>query len=159
MTTSLERGVRAELEDLAGAEHVRVQEGDFVPFSRDATPLFWHSPDAVVFPRSADEVAAVLRLATRRRIPVVPRGQGSNLCAAAVPVRGGIVLSLTRMNRILEVSRDELLAVCEPGVTTYELAQAADARGLLYATPPTRAAPRCRRWAATWPPARGACAG
>lgn len=125
-------GLRAAV----GDANVRTSPGELAVYSRDATPLFQHHPDAVVFPASADEVAAVLRLATAHGVPVVPRGAGSNLCAATVPLAGGIVLALTRMNRILEISRDEMLARVEPGVTTAELAEAAAAHGLMYAPDP-----------------------
>jgi len=133
---SLERAVVAELEAIVGTEHVRTERGDLEPFARDATPVFRAVPDAVVFPRTTEEVAAVLRLATRLGIPVVPRGAGSNLCAATVAERGGIVLVLTRMDTILEISPDELLARVEAGVTTIVLAEAAAAKGLLYPPDP-----------------------
>lgn len=133
---SLERAVVAELEAIVGTEHVRTERGDLEPFARDATPVFRAVPDAVVFPRTTEEVAAVLRLATRLGIPVVPRGAGSNLCAATVAEQGGIVLVLTRMDRILETSPDELLARVEAGVTTVALAEAAAAKGLLYPPDP-----------------------
>ena len=69
-------------------------------------------------------------------VPVVPRGSGTNLSAGTVPHLGGIVLVLTRMNEIKEVSDAELVAVCEPGVRTIELAQAASAKGLLFPPDP-----------------------
>jgi glycolate oxidase len=122
--------------DVVGRAHVLDARGDLEAYSRDATPLFQALPEVVVLPASTGEVAAVLRLATASRIPVTPRGAGTNLAAMTVPVHGGIVLSLTRMDRILEVSSSELLAVCEPGVTTAELAAAAAAAGLLYAADP-----------------------
>lgn len=133
---SLDRDVVAELVGIVGAGHVRTEPGDVEPYARDATPVFRAVPDAVVWPADAAEVSAVLRLATRRGIPVVPRGAGSNLCAATVPLAGGIVLVLVRMNRILEVSAAELLARVEPGVTTAALADAAAAQGLLYPPDP-----------------------
>ncbi|HMA47772.1 MAG TPA: FAD-linked oxidase C-terminal domain-containing protein [Frankiaceae bacterium] len=125
-----------DLERIVGAAHVRAAQGDLEPFSRDATPLFHHRPDVVVFPGGTEEVAAVLRLATERRVPVVPRGAGSNLAAGTVPLHGGIVLVLTRMDRVLEVSAEELLARVQPGVTTAALADAAAAKGLLFAPDP-----------------------
>ncbi|MET8808692.1 FAD-linked oxidase C-terminal domain-containing protein [Streptomyces sp. NPDC004546] len=124
------------LSTIVGRENVRVEAGQLAPYARDATPLFHAVPDAVVFPGSTEEVAAVLRLASERGIPVVPRGAGSNLCAGTVALKGGIVLVLTRLNRILEVSPDELLARVQAGVTTAQLAQAAGAAGLLYAPDP-----------------------
>jgi glycolate oxidase len=133
---TLAKDLVAELESIVGPEHVRTEPGDVEPYARDATPAFRAVPDAVVWPGTADEVAAVLRLATARGVPVVPRGAGSNLCAATVAERGGIVLVLTRMDRILEVSPDELLARVEAGVTTTALSDAAAAKGLLYVPDP-----------------------
>jgi glycolate oxidase len=129
-------GLRGCLEEVVGHEHVRTDEGALVTFSTDATPLERGRPDAVVFPATADEVAGVLRLASERGIPVVPRGSGTNLSGGTIPHRGGIVLVLTRMNKIKEVSDAELVAVCEPGVRTIELARAAAAKGLLFPPDP-----------------------
>jgi glycolate dehydrogenase FAD-linked subunit len=129
-------GLRRELEEVVGREHARTDEGALVTFSTDATPLQRGRPDAVVFPATAEEVAGVLRIANERRIPVVARGSGTNLSGGAVPHHGGIVLVLTRMNALKEVSDAELVAVCEPGVRTIELAQAAAAKGLLFPPDP-----------------------
>ena len=133
---ALDPGVLAELESIVGREHVRHREGEVAPYARDATPLFSSPPDAVVFPARTAEVAAVLRLATAHRVPVVPRGAGSNLCAATVPLQGGILLVLTRMDRVLEISTEELLVRAEPGATTATVAEAAAAQGLLFAPDP-----------------------
>ncbi|MFF0023052.1 FAD-binding oxidoreductase [Streptomyces sp. NPDC005496] len=90
----------------------------------------------MVFPGSTEEVAAVLQLATQRGVPVIPRGAGSNLCAGTVALQGGIVLALTRLDRILELSPSELLARVQPGVTSAALASAAAAEDLLWAPDP-----------------------
>ncbi len=124
------------LRRIVGAAYVLTSDGDVEPFSRDATPLFRARPDAVVLPADTAQVAAVLTLATRLGIPVTPRGAGSNLSAATIPEQGGIVMVLTRMNRILEVSGAELLAVVQAGATTAALYDAAAAQGLLYAPDP-----------------------
>ncbi|MEA2318029.1 MAG: glycolate oxidase [Solirubrobacteraceae bacterium] len=128
--------LRSPLEAVVGADHVRDDAGALLTFSTDATPLQRGAPDIVVFPGSAEEVAAVLRIADERRVPVVPRGSGTNLSAGTVPHRGGIVLVLTRMDRIREISPDDLVAVCEPGVRTIELAQAAAEQKLLFPPDP-----------------------
>ncbi|TQM72511.1 glycolate oxidase [Thermopolyspora flexuosa] len=125
-----------DLAGIVGERHVRVDDGALAAHARDATPLFEASPQAVVYPGSTAEVAEILRYATANRVPVVPRGGGSNLCAAAVPLHGGIVMVLTRLNEILEISREELLARVQPGVTTAALAAAAAEQGLLYAPDP-----------------------
>jgi glycolate oxidase len=132
----LDAAVLAELRAIVGDAYVLVSDGDVEPFSRDATPLFRARPDAVVLVGDTQQVSAVLALATRLGIPVVPRGAGSNLAAATLAERGGIVLVLTRMNKVLEVSGDELLAVVQAGATTAALADAAAAKGLLYAPDP-----------------------
>ncbi|MDT0382379.1 FAD-linked oxidase C-terminal domain-containing protein [Streptomyces sp. DSM 42041] len=121
---------------LVGREHVRVEPGQLAAYARDATPLFHAPPDVVVFPGSTEEVAAVLRLATERGVPVIPRGAGSNLCAGTVALHGGVMLVLTRLNRVLEISPGELLARVQTGVTTAQLADAAGDAGLLYAPDP-----------------------
>jgi glycolate oxidase len=128
--------LRSALERVVGAGHVRDDAGTLTTFSTDATPLERGRPDVVVFPGSTDEVAGVLRVANERGVPVVPRGSGTNLSAGTVPNRGGIVLVLTRMNRLTEVSPGDLVAVCEPGVRTIELARAAAAEGMLFPPDP-----------------------
>jgi glycolate oxidase len=92
-----------------------------------------HPPEAVVKPETAQEVSEILKMANRERIPVTPRGAGSGLSCGAVPVHGGIVLSLERMNRILEIDRENMVAVVEPGVVTNDINDAIKADGLFYA--------------------------
>ncbi|MFB7031650.1 MULTISPECIES: FAD-binding oxidoreductase [unclassified Streptomyces] len=127
---------RAALRSVVGPDHFRETDGELVPYSRDATPLFHARPDAVVLPADTAEVAAVLDIATRYGVPVVPRGAGSNLCAATVASQGGVVLVLTRLNRILEMAPAELLARVQPGVTSAALATAAAREDLLWAPDP-----------------------
>jgi len=101
-------------DEVAGAEYARL-------------------PEIVVKPAAASEIAAVMKLANRYRIPVTPRGGGTGLSCGAVPLCGGIVLSLERMNRILEIDRENMAAVVEPGVVTSEIGKAVAACGLFYA--------------------------
>src|SRR3954469_18116222 len=135
-TTGTALDLRTALAAVVGAEDVRDDAGALLTFSADATPLERGRPDVVVFPATTDEVAAVIRIANERRVPVVPRGSGTNLSAGTVPHRGGIVLVLTRMNRFKEIDAGDLVAVCEPGVRTIELAQAAAAEGMLFPPDP-----------------------
>jgi glycolate oxidase len=95
-----------------------------------------HRPEAVVFPRSAREVSLVLRFAHRRRIPVTARGAGRGYVGGCVPSKGGIVVSLIRMNRIREIHPGDCVAVVEPGVITAEVQAAAKAQGLFYPPDP-----------------------
>ena len=105
------------------------------PFARDeaATGV---APLAVVFPESTAEVSAVLKWANERRVPVVPRGAGSGLSGAAIPVPGAIVLSLTRLNTFLRVDAADLTVEVHPGVITGEVRRAAETHNLLYAPIP-----------------------
>jgi glycolate oxidase len=126
----------ARLAAVVGAEHVRTDPGALRVYGRDATPLFSGAPDAVVFPGTTGEVAGVLRLAGELGVPVTPRGAGSNLSAGTVAHRGGIVLALTRMDRLLELDLDDLVVVCQPGLATARVGAAAAEHGLLYPPDP-----------------------
>jgi len=97
-------------------------------------------PDIVVLPENTEEIRRILSLAYAEGIPVIPRGAGSSLTGGPVPVRGGIALSLTRMNRILEISSLDRLARVEPGVVTGEFQKAVLRQGLFYPPNPTSAA-------------------
>lgn len=98
-----------------------------------------HLPEVVVKPSGATEVSGVIELANRELIPVTPRGAGTGLAAGAVPMLGGIVLSLENMNRILELDRENLFMVVEPGVTTGEVQKCAREGGYFYAGDPCSA--------------------
>jgi glycolate oxidase len=124
------------LRALLGADRVRVDGGARTAYAIDATPLHHGVPDLVVFPRSTAEVAGVLRIASEHRVPVVPRGAGTNLSAATVPHLGGIVLVLTGMDQMRSVDAENLLLVTQPGVTVAMVQAAAAEHGLLYAPDP-----------------------
>src|SRR5918999_4092557 len=129
-TAASEESVRAILREIVGAENVLVDEERVEPYAGDALKEKF-PPEAVVLPRSAEEVSAILRLANERRFPVTARGGGVGYTGGAVPVDGGIVIGTDRMNRILEISVDDLYAVCQPGITTYDLQQAVEKYGLM----------------------------
>lgn len=108
---------------------------DLLAYANDAT----HKqviPAAVVLPESTDQVAAVLRYANDRCIPVIPRGSGSSLAGGATPVLGSIVLDLKRMNTIIEIDRKNLTAIVECGVVTQNFQEAVAAKGLFYPPDP-----------------------
>ena len=109
-----------------------------------------HQPDAVALPRSAQSVSRILRFADRNRLPVTPRGAGHGYVGGCVPVRGGIVLSLARLNRLLEINRRDFVAVVQPAVITEQFQKAVEKRGLFY--PPDPASRPIISSAATWPP-------
>lgn len=93
-------------------------------------------PDAIAFPETADEIRRTVLLANDFRFPVIPRGAGSGFSGGSVPVRGGLVLSTERMDRILSIDAENLVAVVEPGVVTGTLKEEAARRGLFYPPDP-----------------------
>src|SRR6266849_8297221 len=94
-------------------------------------------PDLVVFPKSADDVGMIVRIANEQKIPIVGRGAGTGLSGGAIPRAGGIVISFARMNRMLELNFDDERAVLEPGVVNLEITQAAEHQGYFYAPDPS----------------------
>jgi len=125
-----------ELRRIVGARYVIFGDSDALePFSHDEIPdrHYAHMPEAVVRPRSADEIASIMKLANREMVPVTPRGAGSGLSGGAVPISGGIVLLVDRMNDIIEVDENNLMAVVEPGVVTAEINEVLAPKGLFYA--------------------------
>lgn len=117
------------------ADRIRTDAEALAPYARDEAES-GHPPRAVVFPANTGEVAAVLRWAHERRVPVVPRGAGSGLSGAAVPSADAVVLSLERLNARLEIDAGDMIAEVDPGVITGEIRRAAEAEGLLYAPIP-----------------------
>ena len=129
-------GIAAELAEIVGPQGVIYGQPErMLAYAHDevAGEEHAHLPDVVVKPETAVQVAAVMRLANRERIPVTPRGGGTGLSGGAVPVRGGIVLSVERMNRILEVDRENMAITVEPGVVTNEINLEVQKYGLFYA--------------------------
>lgn len=120
---------------ICGQANVASDDKSLARYSRDQVPeeRYAHRPEVVVKPRTSAEVVEILRLASRERIPVTPRGAGSGLSGGAVPLFGGISLSLERMNRILEIDTKNLIAVVEPGVVTNKLDEALRPFGLFFA--------------------------
>lgn len=125
----------AALREVVGPEDVLLGEA-MEPYTHDETVGVRGEPEVVVRVESAEEVSAILKLAQQERIPVTPRGAGTGLSGGAVPAYGGIVLSLEKMNRILELDRENLMVTVEPGVITGELHRFVEAEGLFYPPDP-----------------------
>ncbi len=125
-----------QLTRIAGAEHFSTAADVIAANSQDALKQVFCA-DAVVFPRTAAEIAAIMQLANERRFYVTVRGGGVGYTGGAVPVKGGLVLATARMNQILEINQADLVAVVEPGVTNYALQQAVEAQGLFYPPDPS----------------------
>jgi len=124
-----------ELEALVGEENVLTSPEELLCYSYDSTVL-QHLPEIVVLPKSTEEVAATVKLANREKIPIVPRGAGTNLAGGTIPIQGGIVLSLTRMTEIREIDTINMAAVVQPGVVTAKLQAEVAKKGLYYPPDP-----------------------
>jgi glycolate oxidase len=129
--------VRRELETIVGGGGVLSDPEELLVYESDGLTLFRALADFIVFPRSAEEVAAVVKVADRERLPFVARGAGTGLSGGCLPAEGGLVLSLMRMNRVLEVDYDNHIAVVEPGLVNLHLSWAVGPRGYYYAPDPS----------------------
>lgn len=107
--------VRELLTAVVGENNVVTAKVDRVAYARDLTPYF-SLPDLIVFPETRDHVIEILKVVSKEGIPITPRGGGASFQGSSLPVRGGIVLDLSRMNKILEISKDDMLAIVQPGV-------------------------------------------
>lgn len=124
------------LQERLGLSKVLTSLEDRIAYSYDGT-FAQNLPDVAVLPESTEEVATVVRIAAEHRVPVVPRGMASGMAAASIPFGGGIALSLTRMNRILEIDEENHTARVEAGIVTADLQAEVERRGLFYPPDPS----------------------
>ncbi len=132
---SLKASVFRKLGQIAGIQNCSRKPEDLMCYAYDATAET-AIPDAVIFPRHTEDVSDILKLAYDEHIFVIPRGAGSGLTGGSVPVRRGIVLVMNRMNRILEIDTDNLIAHVQPGVITGDFHKAVEQQGLFYPPDP-----------------------
>ena len=136
MALAQERRLGERLVDLLGEDSVLHRPEDVIVYEYDYG-LDRAVPQAVVFPRNAGEVAAVVKLARDLDLPVVARGAGTGISGGAVPVQGGIVVALARMKRIVEIDPANRVAIVEPGVVNLDISIAAEPYGLFFAPDPS----------------------
>jgi glycolate oxidase len=127
--------VHRELTNLLGPENIITCRDGLIPFATDATKLSY-MPDAVAFPRNAQDISRILVLANQEEFPVIPRGAGSGKSGGALPVEGGLVLSMDRFNRILLIDPNNLIAKAETGVVTSVLQEEVEKLDLFYPPDP-----------------------
>jgi glycolate oxidase len=119
--TKIDESTVVRLKQIAGSGSVITDPDALENYSHDETPLYKSMPEAVVKPASTDQVSQIMKLAFDKRIPVTPRGGGTCLSAGAVPVHGGIVLSLEKMTKLKEIDKDNMMIVVESGIVTEQL--------------------------------------
>ncbi|MDP2791627.1 MAG: FAD-linked oxidase C-terminal domain-containing protein [Rectinemataceae bacterium] len=129
------QAVIEELRAILGARNVIADEERMEAYSHDETSAeeYGHMPDVVVTPTSTTQVAEVVKLANRQRLPLTPRGAGSGLSGGAIPVFGGIVLSLEKMNKVIEIDYANMTMTVETGIVTNEINNLVKEKGLFYA--------------------------
>jgi len=122
-----------ELTTIVGKDNISTDKSEMEGYSYDEMPLTKpHIPQVVVRPRDVGTIAKLLAFANEKGIPVTPRGAGTGLSGGCIPIYGGIVLSLERMNRILEIDGDNFVAIVEPGVVLSDLRNQVEEQGLYY---------------------------
>jgi len=137
MPTTTPEPFVAELAQIVGDDHVLTAPEDILPYSFDGTAGLKRYPRAVVFPRTAEEVSAVVQAAAAEGAPLVSRGSGTGLSGGSVPVEKSIVLCLVRMEDILEVDEKNLTLLAESGAITQKIEQTATEHGLFYPPDPS----------------------
>ena len=133
---AIDSGIVARLTEIVGKENVFTDPEDLASYAYDATSLWVHSPDVVVFPITTEQISEILKLANEHKVPVTPRGGGTNVSGGSVPIQGGIVLCTTRMNKIVEISKENMIAVVEPGVVLMNLNMELAKLGLMFPPDP-----------------------
>lgn len=117
----LEVGIISELEKIVGKGDILTTKEDLTSYSYDGTAFWNHMPDVVVLPTSTEQVSRIMKLASTHRIPVTARGAGTNISGGSIPIKGGIVLCTTRMNKILDINKTNLSVTAECGVVLQDL--------------------------------------
>src|SRR5438067_4093451 len=137
LTPARKAEVVRELSALLGARYVLHTAYDLMMYEYDAS-IDRSTPDIVVMPASTADVVAIVKIAARHHVPIVPRGAGTGLSGGAIPLYGGIVMVFSRMNRILEIDYDNLRAVVQPGLVNLHLTNALNPQGFYYVPDPSR---------------------
>ncbi|MHA1679884.1 MAG: FAD-binding oxidoreductase [Promethearchaeota archaeon] len=131
----LEPEVVLKLEKIVGPEHVSSDESILYVYGLDVSDVTG-KPDVVVRPRTIEEISSIVKLCADRAIPVIPRGAGTGATGGAVPITGGIVVDLTRMNKIIELDKDNLQVYVQPGVVVDDLNEYLEPHGFFYPVMP-----------------------
>ena len=124
------------LKGIVGSGHIYVGDAILEDYAHDELGEARAFPEVVVEPDSTEAISAIMRYAYERNIPVTVRGSGTGLCGGCVPIHGGILLSTARLNRILEIDTDNLMATVEPGVILLDFQETVEKMGFLYAPDP-----------------------
>jgi len=132
----MEKKIITQLRKIVGESAVLTSKEDLNAYSYDGTTTWAHTPDVVVLPTTAQQVSQIMKLADENRVPVTPRGAGTNVSGGSIPIKGGIVLCTTRMDKILDINKTNLTATVEPGVILQDFNLELAKQGLFYPPDP-----------------------
>jgi glycolate oxidase len=132
----IKESVVAELQKIVGKENALTSKEALKAYSYDGTTSWIHEPDIVLFPTITQEISAIMKIANAEKIPVTPRGGGTNVSGGSVPIEGGIVMCFTKMNKIVKIDKENLTATVEPGVVLMDLNMALAREGLFFPPDP-----------------------
>ncbi|MBL5767190.1 glycolate oxidase subunit GlcD [Heyndrickxia sporothermodurans] len=133
----LSQTFKERLHQIVGKENVDDSKAGRLVYSYDATPQFQSMPDIIASPRNTKEVSDIVKLCSEFKVPIVPRGSGTNLCAGTCPTEGGLVLLFKHMNQILEIDEENLTITVQPGIITLDMIHAVEEKGLFYPPDPS----------------------
>jgi len=136
------------LREIVGEEGLLYNAEELLVYECDGYTVEKKVPDVVVFPTSTEQVVAIVKLCNELDVPFIPRGAGTSLAGGTLPIGGGVMITLTRMKRIIEVNLRDRYAVCEPGLVNLHLTNHLKETGFHYA--PILRAKAPARSAATW---------
>lgn len=128
--------IKSSLIQVLGKENIIFEPEDLLVLGYDATPGLYSAPDVVVYPTSTEAVQAVVNIAREAGLPITPRGSGSGLSGGSIPLKGGMVLCLNRMDKILEIDEENLTVTAQAGAITLNIATAVAEKGLFYPPDP-----------------------
>src|SRR5688572_26548033 len=137
MTTSASAALMASLRQIVGAEHVISRPEELLVYECDAYTLEKQLPTVVVLPSTTEQVVEVVKLCAAHNVPIIPRGAGTSLSGTVLAVTDGVMIALTRMNRILQIDYENRRALVEAGCVNAWVTNAVKSRGLFYAPDPS----------------------
>jgi glycolate oxidase len=133
----LDSQIKKQLRDIVGENPYKDAPEALITHSYDGTPMLQSMPDGVIYPADTNQVSAIMKVLSQHRIPVIGRGSGTNLCGGTVPVQGGVIMVMHRMNAILEVDMLNLTATVQPGIITKQFIEHIEQLGLFYPPDPS----------------------
>ncbi|MFN7251312.1 MAG: glycolate oxidase subunit GlcD [Anaerobacillus sp.] len=133
----ISQDAKKKLQAIVGEENYLDSKQSLVAYSYDATPNYQALPDAVIKPRNTQDVSEIVKVCNEYKIPIVPRGNATNLCGGTCPLEGGIVMIFTLMNQLLELDEENLTVTVQPGLITLDMINAVEAKGLFYPPDPS----------------------